>query len=284
MGNSINISKYLGPKLMGIVPPASSGAANDPDAQAFITAGSITDATEQAAINELVLELKGQGTINSTIDFWTSFTSESWARIFPFVGGTIDAHKLDLLNPGSNNLIFYGGLIHDDRGITGNGTNGYYEIYGNTNVITTNSIMLTAYVDGRGVFGSYNQQSGRQLQHNVGYNSITTFRSYIMSSLQQDAPDNAPHQGYYSMKTDETIDTQNVKGVYTQHATKVNGNPNQKMTGMGLWYAPYSNTIGSGYMSRTDKWVSITPYINNGAEDLFRTIIDQYQTALGRNH
>jgi len=262
------------------------GGGNDPDAQAFITAGSITDATEQAAVNELVLELKGQGTINSTIDFWTSFTSESWARVFPFVGGTIDAHKLDLLNPGSNNLVFYGGVTHDANGINGNGTNGYYEIYPNSSVIPVDDLMLSAYVAGTTTaspFGVYNQITGRQIQHNVR-NNLTNFRYYPASNYARDASDSAPFEGYYSFKTDGTTDTANVKGAYTSQATNPAGvaNPNAKVTGLGLYYAGYSNIVPFP-LNRTDRWVSFLPHLSDADETVFKQIIDQFQTALSRN-
>jgi hypothetical protein len=265
------------------------GGGNDPDAQAFITTGSITDATEQAAINELVLELKGQGTINSTIDFWTPFTSESWARIFPFVGGTIDAHKLDLLNPGSNNLVFYGGVTHDALGIKGNGTNGYYEIYPNSSVIPVDDLILSAYVagtsstQGGGAMGVYSQITGKQLQHNVRYN-LTNFRYYPLSSFARDAPDSAPFEGYYSFKTDGATDTANVKGTYTSQATYSPGvaNPNAKVTGLGLYYAGYSNSVPFP-LNRTDRWVSFLPHLSDADETVLKQIIDQFQTALSRN-
>jgi hypothetical protein len=42
-----------------ILARSASGPAFDPDAQAFITAAAITDPTQQAAINTLVVDLKG---------------------------------------------------------------------------------------------------------------------------------------------------------------------------------------------------------------------------------
>ena len=48
-GNSVFLRRSFGPGI----PPV------DPDAQAFITAAAITDPTQQAAINTLVVDLKG---------------------------------------------------------------------------------------------------------------------------------------------------------------------------------------------------------------------------------
>jgi len=60
---------------------ASLAPAFDPDAQAFITAASITDPTQQSAINQLVVDLKGY-------NIWTKFKA-----IYPIVGGSASSHK-----------------------------------------------------------------------------------------------------------------------------------------------------------------------------------------------
>ncbi len=93
----------------------------DPDAQAFITAAGITDPTQQSAIDALVVGLKADG-------LWTSMTA-----IYPFVGGTASSHKYNLKDPRDLNaayrLTFYGGWVHDSRGIVGNFTNTYADTY-----------------------------------------------------------------------------------------------------------------------------------------------------------
>jgi hypothetical protein len=89
----------------------------DPDAQAFITAASITDPTQQSAINTLVTDLKGYGV-------WTKMKA-----LYPFVGGTASAHKFNLKDPrdldAAFRLVFNGGWTHSSTGATPNGTNGY---------------------------------------------------------------------------------------------------------------------------------------------------------------
>lgn len=89
----------------------------DTDAQAFITAASITDPTQQSAINTLVTDLKGYG-------IWTKIKAA-----YPFVGGTASSHKFNLKDPQDTDaafrLIFNGGVTHSSNGILGNGTNGY---------------------------------------------------------------------------------------------------------------------------------------------------------------
>jgi hypothetical protein len=123
----INSYKFGG----GVVPSI------DPDAEAFLTAAAITDPTITSAIDTLVVQLKADG-------IWTKMKA-----IYPFVGGTASAHKWNLKDPRDLNaafrLTFFGGLTHNTNGITGNGTNGYFNTNLNDNIISLNSIGIWAY-------------------------------------------------------------------------------------------------------------------------------------------
>jgi hypothetical protein len=128
----------------------------DPDAQAFITAASITDPTQQAAINTLVTDLKGYS-------IWSKFSA-----IYPFVGGTATTHKFNLKNPLDTNaafrLFFSGGGTHSVNGYQTNGVNAFAETYYNpsTNLSDINSNHISIYsrtnnvggIDMGGGFGS----------------------------------------------------------------------------------------------------------------------------------
>jgi hypothetical protein len=93
------------------------GLTTDADAQAFITAAAITDATQQSAINNLVVGMKADG-------IWTKMKA-----IYPFVGGTASTHKYNLKDPrdldDAFRLVFNGGWTHSSNGALPNGTNGY---------------------------------------------------------------------------------------------------------------------------------------------------------------
>lgn len=92
-------------------------AFTDADAQAFITAASITNPTQQSAINTLVTDLKGYGV-------WSKMKA-----LYPFVGGTASQHKFNLKDPrdldAAFRLVFNGGGTHSSTGYLPNGTNGY---------------------------------------------------------------------------------------------------------------------------------------------------------------
>ena len=120
---------------------ASGGdeSSTDTDAQAFITAASITDTTQQSAINTLVTNLKSYG-------IWTKMKF-----IYPFVGGTASTHKWNLKNPldtdAAFRLLFSGGVTHSTNGVQFGGVNGWAETYlnPNTEFNTNDSFHLSIY-------------------------------------------------------------------------------------------------------------------------------------------
>jgi hypothetical protein len=91
----------------------------DPDAQAYITAAGITDATEQAAVNQLVLDLKGTGSTTNNTDVW----SDSYT-IYPLSPTSLTAAEYNLKDP-TQNITWLNSPTHATTGITGNGTNAY---------------------------------------------------------------------------------------------------------------------------------------------------------------
>jgi hypothetical protein len=80
----------------------------DADAQAFITAAAITDATQQAAINTLVVDLKASFIWNKLLVF------------YPFVGGTALSNSKNLKNINFGTLSYSTGVTHGTLGIKGN--------------------------------------------------------------------------------------------------------------------------------------------------------------------
>lgn len=151
MALQISISNAIGARAV------AGGGGIDPDAQAFITASGITDATQQSAINQLVVDLKGY-------NIWTKMKA-----VYPFVGGTASAHKFNLKDPrdldAAFRLVFSGGWTHSSTGATPNGTNGYADTkllpqtqisqnsahisaYSRTNSVNSNDCLLGTYGGG----------------------------------------------------------------------------------------------------------------------------------------
>jgi hypothetical protein len=131
MGSSIYLGKVLsaGTKGCNIILPTTSSI--DPDAQAFLNASGITDATITSAINTLVVDLK-------SYSIWTKMKA-----LYPFVGGTASTHKFNLKDPrdldAAYRLIFNGGVSHSANGFLPGGVNGYANTKFATNLFTSAS-------------------------------------------------------------------------------------------------------------------------------------------------
>jgi len=106
---------------IGITASKASGSGFDSDAQAFITAASITDTTQQDAINTMVLSLKSNS-------LWTKMLA-----IYPMIGGTENAHKRNLKNPtdldSAYRLSFSGSWNHTSLGAETNGSNTWADTF-----------------------------------------------------------------------------------------------------------------------------------------------------------
>lgn len=88
----------------------------DADAASFLSAASITDATQKAAVNTLVESLKSAG-------LWTRM----WG-LYPFVGGVSASHAVNLRNPGTNNIAWGNDNVarHNANGVTGDIASNFY--------------------------------------------------------------------------------------------------------------------------------------------------------------
>ena len=115
----------------------------DADATAFITAATITNPTQQSAIDTLVKALK-------SANIWTKMKA-----LYPFVGGTASQHRFNLKDPRTVNAAFYldffGGMTHSTLGIVPNGTTSYADTKLNpTGTLSLNSAHISAYINDYG--------------------------------------------------------------------------------------------------------------------------------------
>ena len=114
----VQASKIIRPIIRPVVSSVvvSDGAGGDMDALAFIAATQITDAEQKSAISALVTAWKASGMWNRTV------------AIYPFVGGSAEAHKFNLKDPRdldvANRLTFSGSISHSDDGVDPDGSTG----------------------------------------------------------------------------------------------------------------------------------------------------------------
>lgn len=253
------------------------GVSYDPDAQAFITATSISG-SDANAINELVLDLKGA-------NIWTKFNA-----LYPIIGTTATQQKFNLKNPADTNaayrLTFAGGWTHSSNGALPNGTNAYADTSFITNLLTANSNHLGLYVRTNQVanavpIGSYtNTPTNKLFQLNISTGTGTY---------------------YYSGDTTTEVTTSiaDSKGFFVGTRTAIN---NRKIfrngssiasqtTSVSTDYNNISNFIGArnfngtanSYTSQQIAFASIGSGLNDTESQLFYQIVEKYQVALGRN-
>jgi hypothetical protein len=130
---------------IGIGLPFIKSAGLDPATSAFITAAGITDPTQINAINRLVLNYKGQGNLNSSVDLWTDSSA-----IYPIVGGSASQHTGNLKDPRNLNaafrLAFSGGWTHSSNGMLPNGVNAFANTFLKPNNLGQDSHRVLGYV------------------------------------------------------------------------------------------------------------------------------------------
>src|SRR6185295_17394845 len=101
----------------------------------FIDRAGITSAAQIAALNTLVLAAKTNG-------WW-----DKCDLIYPFVGGTAQAHAQNLKSE-SFTITWNGAVTHDANGITGDGATGYGDtgyVPSSSGQVTLNSAHLGIY-------------------------------------------------------------------------------------------------------------------------------------------
>jgi hypothetical protein len=249
----------------------------DSDAQSFMTSASITDSTQQAAVNYLVTDLKAN-------NLWTKMKA-----LYPMVGGTATKHSYNLKNPAQYQITFNGGWTHSSNGALPNGTNAYADTLLNPLTSLTSSLGLS-YYSRTNANTSLDQvdigviQGSDYLYLTTQYNaSGLTNRFFGRCTTNTIAINtaNADAKGYYylgktgnganlfkSFKNGAIQDTQTGAGV----------NPNNTV------YIGASNSLGAAafYTNRECAFATIGEGLSDSEASTLYTIIQNYQTILSR--
>ncbi len=272
-----NIVNQYGQVKVGVRVQSSGGGGNDADAQAFITAASITDNTQKSAINTLVTSLK-------SANIWTKMKA-----IYPFVGGTATSHKFNLKDPrdldAAFRLVFAGGGTHSSTGYQLNGSNSW----GDTKLIPSTTLSA-----GNISLGFYSRTN------RVGANKVVMGTFTTPSSGFNIFPRYTDNKAYFSLADDGNVNTPtpvtSTLGFYqgarnnstTQSLSNINGN-NYSYTYNTVSLPNTSMFIGSiNYFAATyvDSLELAFSYIgeNLSAVDMgnYYTAVQTFQTTLGR--
>jgi hypothetical protein len=246
----------------------------DPDAQAFITAASITNPTQQAAINQLVVDLKGYS-------IWTKMKA-----LYPFVGGTASTHKFNLKDPrdldAAFRLVFFGGGTHSVNGYLPNGTNAYADTFLTpSTTLSLNSTHLSYY--SRTNSNATEIEIGVNQSNNYNLLEIRTSGTtyFLINQNGLTSVSDANSQGFYigNRQASNNIDgwkngTKLIDGTTTSTA----------LASLKIFLGAYNN--GGTFASPTTKQCAFSS-IGDGLTDTeaanFYTAVQAFQTALSRN-
>ena len=268
---------------LGITPRSYvplGGAATDADAQAFITAAGITDATQKTAVNQLVLDLK-------SANIWTKMKA-----IYPIVGGSATTHKWNLKDPrdldAAFRLTFSTGWTHASTGMTP--SNAYANTFlAPSTILTLNNTHNSVYI----------RTNIDELGYDIGVSKTTGTAGYFMNAVRYL---NNLYSDQYNTTTGRiTAANTDSRGLFTSTRTssnvfkvfKNNSQLGTTQTGASGAISGITNTIYIGSLNQDSSQVypSTKQYafisIGDGLTDTeaanFYTAVNTYQTTLGRN-
>ena len=264
----------------GIV-SSSGGVSFDTDALSFITAASITDATQKTAVNTLVTDLK-------TYNIWTKMKA-----IYPFVGGSATSHKYNLKDPRdldiAYRLVFSGGWVHSATGALPNASNTYADTKLIPNsALTLNSTHLSFYSRTDSSIG------GADFGADLSNPAMNMFTKWADGTAYHDHYSSGADRLTFSMAGISTsaffIDSRSSNTSLKTYrngtqigVTTVNQNVNSLPTS-SLWISAHNNANGnfSRPSNRETAFASIGDGLSDTEASNLYTAVQNYNTTLNR--
>jgi hypothetical protein len=244
------------------------GSILDPDAEAFLTAASITDATITSAVDTLVKDLKDS-------NIWIKMKA-----IYPYVGGTATTHKWNLKDPRDLDvafrLVFYGGWTHDSNGITGNGTNTNADTFIIPNVdFTTTNGAFGCYIRNPQKTGNTYEMGANSAGFGIALYGATQF--YAMFGHGFTVVSNANYGGFYATNRANT----NTEGY--RNATRVINAAGTPVLPTVKFAIGAFQTVAGGSPSNSNRAFDfISDTLTQQEMGVLYSVIQAFQTTLGR--
>lgn len=263
---------------------ASASVSIDADAQAYITAATITDAGQKSAINTLFKSLKSAGVYTKI------------QAMYPFLGTTPTQQKWNAKDPRDLNaayrLVFSGGGTFSNNGYQSNGTNSYADTFfipSSIQNVNSNGITITV--------GTNNATTASDVL-DIGSSSGATSRNLI--SVKNNNTTFSRISRFNSDAGGVTVNGVNEsRGIFTgskQSATvnKLFRNGSQiGSTGSGggtlSIYAIYIGNLNisnvpysSGWSNQRIQFTAFHEGLSDAEISTFHTIIDTFENAIGR--
>lgn len=254
----------------GSTPATSSNSLYiyDTDANAFISAASITDNTQKTAVNKLVADLKGYS-------IWTKMKA-----IYPIVGGTASSHAVNLKTPGTYNMTFASGMTHSSTGMISNGTSGYGNTSLSSNVSTQNHLSFYSRTTTVGVQIEIGCWNGLLEPLNQLRSAANYYAGMSVSSLNFTTTTDA--KGFWIGVKRANNDREIYRNGVSQ-ATNIS-NDTVALPSQNLFLcARNTGTSGEFYSTKECAFASIGDGLTDTEAANFYTAVQAYQTTLGRN-
>jgi hypothetical protein len=255
-----------------------AGSTLDPDAEAFLTAASISDATITSAIDTLVKDLKD-------FDIWNKCRA-----IYPFVGGTATTHKFNLKDPRDADdalrLTFFGGITHSATGADPNGTTGYANTFIRASAVGIDDIHLSFY-------SRENTHTGVGNNTDIGHVTTVSNRCALSCGISNT---NSPNSLFGNTITTSTgaadgffvcnlqlVSINTVNSLY-KNGVLLASNNTSKVTDVTSSLSLFrTGGAASSYANRECAFASIGFSLSATDVANFNTIVQTFNTALSRN-
>ena len=245
---------------------------SDPDAISFLNAAGITDGTQAAAINTLVIRMKADGV-------WTKMKA-----IYPFVGGNATSHKFNLKDPRDLDeafrLGFYGGWTHTSTGALPNGTTGYAD----TNVTPSSRLSSIA---GFGYYSRTNNITGIQSDMGAQYyfpiqvfdcTSSGNTRYFGANSNTTSYFTDSDTRGFYQIYRSDSTTVKALKNTTSYSATISAATPNLDV----FIGARNENGVAQLFSLKEFAFAYIQENFTDSDATSFYNAVQAFQTTLGR--
>jgi hypothetical protein len=287
VGNTLINDVMLGSQRMDDVLQGRSFG-NDDDVINFINATGITNTEIVTALDTFVTTLKNDG-------IWTKLYA-----LYPFVGGTQNTNRVNLINTASFNLGFTGSWVYNDNGISSNGI----DTWANTSFFPSSSFSNYVRNSSMAVFvRTDTTSSGYDMGAETNSPSPGLVRNYFISK-------NAASASQYDIGLNPLTTPSSVTGSGFWIATVSGSNTNNqriyrngtnlasKTNLIGTEETPTSsiaiaaNNVGGGFVpggnvnaftSESYSLASIGQGFTDTQASLYNTAVQTFQTTLGRN-
>jgi hypothetical protein len=252
---------------------SGGGSGFDPDAQGFITAAGITGETQQAALNQLVLDLKS-GSVWDLLDFLYPMcpTDDSTASRTGYQWNIKDPRDLDA----AHRITWLNNPTATTSGITGNGSS----MYGNTNYNANSEGSLNDHM-----IGFTGNVSGNNMGATVGgnnpYNSTNAGRYWGVNGSFEDAGSSIYTNGFLLQQRT----TSSTMALYNNSSTPIDTSVNISSSLPNINYFILSRNLNgtpSGYSNTTYTSFFGGRSLSEAQIASFITALNSYNTSLGR--